>query len=309
MTALPLARSYSSLSLLAECSEKFRLKKGERLERPGKSMPMHIGSALHEAFKVIYRERFFHVDDESKRRIYTLALDALREEWDDVRPPIGSPHPWLTLGFAEERFARYIEEREAAPTVLERGEPLVEEVETRTIFEWASRHGEIVEVEGISDLPLRHGSTHFVVDHKITTGYVNSHWAKQFQVGNQLRVYAAMLSNTLGIQFQAGLINAVHVGEKALRPDKEWKNLKSSPSVLERISFTPAQLEETWEWVRGLQLQQRFHEETGFWPRNEKACGNYGGCEFLELCTAPSAMARTARMMSAYVRRPEEESE
>ena len=290
------ARSYSSLSLLAECPQKYAYSKGARLELPGTGMPLHTGSALHEALRILYRERWHYED----------AREALREAWGDVKPPIGSPHPWRTWEFAEEVLKLYMKDREENPTILESGEPLTHLVEERTVFDWPNRHGEIVTVEGIPDLPLRVGRRHFVVDHKFTTGWINDWWLQKFRMGNQLRIYAAMMTAVEGHVFDAGLINAVYIGEKALDPPEKWEGRKSSFSLVHRLDFTPEQVEEAWRWVRGLQAQQEFHEREGFWPRDETSCSNWGGCEFLPLCTAPSEMARKSRMLTRYVRKEEQ---
>lgn len=292
---MKLARSYSSLSLLAECSQKFAFQKVHLLERPGISLPMHTGSALHAGLAVLYKDSW----DEK------LAREAVAEEWGDVKPTPGAKHPWLTKGFALARISAYMREREENPTVLETGEAIPGMVEERLSTQWANALGELVEYEGFCDLPLRVGRTNYVVDHKCSTGWVNSHWMKQFQVGHQLRGYAALMGNLLGVVFRKGLINAIYIGEKALDPPEKWEKRKSSPSVVNEVSFTTAQIEAAHAWVRGLQAQQRFHESEGFWPKNEKACGNYGGCEFIDLCTAPSPMVMQARMMTNFKRREE----
>lgn len=294
---MKLARSYSSLNLLASCAHKYMLQKKERLERPGLSLPMHSGSAIHEALKVLYKTSW---DEES-------ALVALRAEWGDVKPPLGAKHAWLTIGFMEERLRAYMREREESPTALELGTALTDVTEERIIHAWPNADGELVEVEGLVDLPLRDGRRYLVVDHKCTTGWVNDHWAKRFRVGMQLRLYAALLTNLTGHVFDGGYINAIYLGEKALDPPKTWLKRKSAPSRLIRIDFTPHQMEEAHAWVRGLQAQQRFHMESGFWPRNEQACDDYGGCEFLDLCTAPSEAVRRSLISTQYVRKAEDD--
>jgi hypothetical protein len=275
---MKLARSYSSLSLLASCAQKYQYVKGERLETPGIYLPTHAGSAFHAALRVLYKTLW----DEAS------AIDAMREEWGDVTPPLGSKHAWLTFPWMVERLKAYMAEREASPTALELGEALTDVTEERIIHQWTNEAGDLVEIEGLVDLPLKDGRRYLVVDHKCTTMWVNDFWAKKFRVGMQLRVYAALPSSLTGNIFDGGYINGIYIGEKALDPPKAWEKRKSAPSKLIRIDFTPAQREEAHEWVRGLQAQQRFHMESGFWPRNENACDDYGGCEFLPLCTAPA---------------------
>ncbi len=55
------------------------------------------------------------------------------------------------------------------------------------------------------------------------------------------------------------------------------------------ISRQKSEREETWEEVKWwVKTAERCAEE-GYWPRNENACGMFGGCEFREdVCSCPS---------------------
>lgn len=285
--------SYSSLSTLATCAEMFRLSYVEEIEDPSVSLPREAGSAIDAALNYLYVTEW---DLEG-------ALEALRASWGDTRAPLGAKHAHLTLSFLEERVAVYMAEREASPTILEEGEVISEFSGEMHSFDWPNSEGELVRVRGIPDFALRSDGKLWALDVKATTMWVNDYWFMQFRVGNQLRIYAAMLQNLLGERVTGGLINAVYMGEKALDPPEAWERRKSAPSQLKRIDFTQDQIEETWRWVKGLELQEEMHHLTGFWPRNEKACGNYGGCDFLPLCTAPSENMRRALMMTQFRRK------
>src|SRR5690606_10099709 len=175
-------------------------------------------------------------------------------------------------------------------------------------FEWADAAGRVVRVRGIPDFAIRDTSGRiFVVDLKTTSAWISDWSMTQFRIGHQLRIYAAMVETLTGETVAGGLINAVYVGEKALDPPEAWTRRKSAPSRLERIDITRGQIEEAHEWVRGVLALERMCEAEDLWPRNERACGDYGGCEFLDLCTAPSAMVRKARMMTAFRRKTSRE--
>lgn len=289
--------SYSSLATLAQCSEKYRLSYVERLEAPGESLPMRSGSALDAALNVLYTTKWD----------YELAVEALRTSWGTTPTTLGGKHEWLTLPFLETRLRMYMEEREASPTILEEGEIIHDFSGKLHEFQWSDAQGNMVALRGAPDFALRHHGQVYVPDLKCTTSWLSDHWMLQFRIGNQLRVYAAMLQNLLGVQVSGGLINAIYMGEKALDPPDVWKKSKrkSVPSMLSKVDFTQEQILESHEWVRGLEAQRELHASNGLWPRNEKACDSYGGCEFLPLCTAPSKLAAKARMMTQFKRKEE----
>ena len=51
----PRTESYSSLATLAACAARYNFAYNEGLEPSGIDLPSHLGSALHAAFKVLYR--------------------------------------------------------------------------------------------------------------------------------------------------------------------------------------------------------------------------------------------------------------
>lgn len=290
--------SYSSLATLASCAEKFRLAYVEEIEPPGVNLPQVAGTAFDAALNRLYVSGW----DEAE------AIAALEAAWGDIRPPLGAKHGHLTLDFLRERVRTYMREREARPTLMETGEVLTGFSGVMHAFEWADAAGRVVRVRGIPDFAIRDTSGRiFVVDLKTTSAWISDWWMTQFRIGHQLRIYAAMVETLTGEQVAGGLINAVYVGEKALDPPEAWTRRKSAPSRLERIDITRGQIEEAHEWVRGVLALERMCEAEDLWPRNERACGDYGGCEFLDLCTAPSAMVRKARMMTAFRRKTSRE--
>jgi len=252
-------------------------------------MPMHCGSAGHAALDVLYTQKWDR----------KLALDAFRASWGDVKPPLEGKHAYLTRGHGEAVLEAYIEEREESPTMLEEAAVLGGVAEQAIVFQWPSADGsELLTIGGKPDLPVKFSTgAHYIVDHKWTTLWLNSFWEKQFKVGHQLRIYAAMMQHREGIVFDGGYINAVYMGKS---PKGEWSKLASSPTRLVQVDFTPAHLEETWAWVKALQKEEELWQELGTWPQDEKACGNYGGCEFLELCEAPPGALRESLMRTKF---------
>jgi len=242
-------------------------------------MPMHVGTCGHAALNVLYTEKWDR----------KLALAAFRDAWGDVKPPLEGKHSYLTRAHGERVLEDYIKEREENPTMLEEAAVLGGVAETALIFEWPNADGsELLTLGGKPDLPVKFPTgSYYIVDHKWTTLWLNSYWENQFKIGHQLKIYAAMMRQREGIHFEGGYINAVYMGKP---PKSDWSKIASSPTRLVQIDFTPAHLAETWEWVKALQAEEKLWEELEIWPQDEKACGNYGGCEFLELCQATGAL-------------------
>lgn len=285
--------SYSSLSTLASCAEKYRLSRIERLEAPGINLPQHNGKVMAVGLKVIYEKGF-------NPGALALAQAAMRDAWGDVKAPLGAKKGWLTRDFAERRIELFVREREASPTTMETSSVVEGFTDEMHLFEWRG-----VALRGAPDLVLRDAKGAFIVtDTKCpTSSWISDHYWLRFTLGHQLRLYAAMVASKEGVVVEKGLINAIYCGEKALDPPDAWKKRKSVPSALREYSFTQHQIDEAARWVEGLVAQRDHHHLTGRWPRNEGACDAYGGCEFRDLCSAPSEMAAKARMMSNFRRK------
>ena len=291
---MTLARSYSGLSLLSSCAFKFYLSYVRNLERPGINMPLHCGDAGHVALNVLYTEAWDR----------KLALEAFRASWGDVKPPLEGKHAFLTRGHGESVLEAYIDDRESHPTMLEEA-AVYEGAEKLLTFDWPSPDGsgEFITLRGMPDLPMKFpNGGNYVVDHKWTTMWLNSWWEKQFKVGHQLKIYAAMMAQKEGISFDGGFVNAIYMGKS---PKSDWSKIQSSPNRLIQIDFTPKHLEETWRWARGIQAIEETCESLGIWPQNERACSDWGGCEFLELCEAPPGALRESLMRTKFTQKEE----
>lgn len=281
--------SYSSLATLASCAQKFAWTYVEEIEEPTPSAPQHAGTVFDAGINMLYLGGW---DVEN-------ALARMAETWGDFRTPVGSKYGHLTLPFLEERLRLYVAEREASPTIMETGKVSPIFSGEAHVFDWRG-----IRLKVIPDFVVEDASGRvWVTDLKTTSSWITEHWMLKFRIGHQLRLYAAAVQEITGTRVSGGLINAVYVGEKALDPPEAWRRRKSTPSALKPVDFTAEQISETWDWAHGLRVVEEACEAAGVWPKNEHACGDYGGCEFLTLCEAPSAMARKARMMTNFRRR------
>ena len=168
--------------------------------------------------------------------------------------------------------------------------------EEAVIFEWPNpATGEVLTLGGIPDLPTQFAGQRYIVDNKFTTQWLNDHWAKKFRLGHQFRVYCAALEATTGESYDGAYVNAIYFGPP---PKSPWNRIASSPNRLfGPFHYTEGHLQETWEWAKGLTEAEALYERLEIWPQNEQACGNFGGCQYLELCErAPAVRGALAQM-------------
>lgn len=288
-TETKLVLDYSSLATAAACPRKFKHKYIDYLESPEKPVPMHAGSAMHAALHALYTDVW---DLE-------VAIYAMREAWGDFRTPPGSKHGYLTLGHLEIILADYMETRD--PTELGQVKSAAQYAEKAVVFDWPDADGNLLRLGGMLDMTAEISGQKFIIDNKCTTGWLNDYWALNFKIGHQFRIYAAAMQVLTGEVYDGVYINGVYIGQP---PKSGWKNVKSVPSKLfGPFYFTPAHLAETRAWAQTWANSIEMWKATGHFPQNERACGDYGGCPFMDLCDKPAELVKNAHARRNFVRR------
>lgn len=273
-----LVPDYSALSTQAECARKFQWQYRERLRSREPNAPLHAGSALHEALNYIYTEAWD----------FGAASELLADAWGSFRTPPNSKHGYLTLGHLQVVLANYMEEREAQPTALEESGAATQLAEEALVFDWVNSDGEVERIGGKPDLPRELSGRRYIVDHKASTIWVNSYWALKFKLGFQFRIYCAALKQLTGIRYEGAYVNGIYMGKHAADGPEKWIKRQSAPnSLFGPYHYSDEELDEAWAWASTLLDAREVYEARGFWPPNEQACGNYGGCEFIDLCSRP----------------------
>lgn len=274
-----LAMDYSAASTLHACARRFKHAYVDQIRPKGAEAPyLTAGTIVHDALFSLYT-----VEWDLSRALTALGEAAEREKY--LAPTTGK-FAYLTLGHLEIVLTDYFEERSRKPTALETasiadaGRGSAEEAIT---FDWAHSDGRVVRAGGKLDLPTRLGGQRYVVDHKTTTSWLNDYWFRErFALGHQFRVYCAGMRALTGETYAGAYVNAIYLGE---RPKQGWGKGKSVANALYGpMDFSEQQLDETWEWMETAQALSAFHAERGTWPQNEGACGDFGGCQFLDLC-------------------------
>ena len=132
------------------------------------------------------------------------------------------------------------------------------------------------------------GEHRYVLDHKTTSSTVTGASAKYYFSGfnpdNQMSLYALGAAVAFNTPVQGVIIDAaqIAVGFTAFGRD-----------------FTHRSKEQLAEFLEGVYAYRRAAEaftQAGFFPMNENACGNYGGCAFRDVCSkSPSVRERFLR--------------
>ncbi len=290
--------SYSSLATLAACMQKYNYAYVEGLVPFEESRAQRAGTAIDAALNEIYTCGYFQTGLGKD-----AAIERLYDAWGDEPPGFGSKNSHLTPSFLEELLEVYLEDRTNNPTLLETGEVLTTFSGEQHEFEWEHPEYGTVTLRGIPDFVMKSGNKTYVVDLKCTTMWITDQWMHQFEIGHQLKLYAAMVEHMTGTQVSGGMINAIHMGPKGIDSPDGWKKRKSAPNALKRFFYERDQIEEVLEWAVMLRKFEALCEETNMWPRNEKACGLYAGCEYLSLCKAPNRNLRRG-LYAQFDRKP-----
>lgn len=130
---------------------------------------------------------------------------------------------------------------------------------------------------GHLDRIVNFGDQTFVLDHKTAgttiTGASGRNYFKKFNPDNQMTLYSLGAAIAFETPVRGVLIDAVQiaVGFSAFARDITHRS-------------TP-QLEEFLEGVYAYRKLAESFTLSGFWPMNETACGNFGGCAFRDVCS------------------------
>lgn len=115
----------------------------------------------------------------------------------------------------------------------------------------------------------------YVLDRKTTKSALSPHYFAQFTPHNQFSLYTIAASVVYGQKTSGLIVDAVQIGVG-------FSRFQRAP-----VPRSPDQDE---EWMRDtlthVDNARRFAQEY-YWPMNDSACGNYGGCPFRDVCSKP----------------------
>jgi hypothetical protein len=283
-----------SLGLLKECPRKYQYTILEGWIPAQESVHLTFGLHYHKAIEIYDHRR-------ASRDSHDDALDtavAYCLQSTITRLPTGKWRPWISDDPNKNRATLlrsvvwYLDQfaDDAATTVLlDNGKPAVElsfrfEIPVSVGNQRALLCGHL-------DRLVSFNSQIWAMDHKTTKYSLSNDWFSLFNPDNQMTLYT-LASQVVYNQPVKGVIIS---GAQILATLTRFQR-----------GFTTRHREELDEWLEEagwyIKLGEAYARK-GFWPKNDKSCGHYGGCSFRSICSAAPAMRETL-LQASFTRRP-----
>ncbi len=154
---------------------------------------------------------------------------------------------------------------------LEDGTPAVE-IWFRFELPLKSPEDEQYIMSGHIDKIVKHGGGHWFKDIKTTKSTIGSKFFQKFSPDNQMSFYATGGSIVFKETLLGGIIDGAQVLVKSTRFQRGFVN-RTKGQIDEW-------LQDTNYWI----YQAELYAQDGYWPMNDTACHQYGGCDYREIC-------------------------
>lgn len=183
-----------------------------------------------------------------------------------------------------------VEERQTSPFstyIRPNGHPAVE---LSFSFHAFTLDGESISLSGHLDEVVTADDQYWIRDDKTTGGALGQHYFRQFTPNNQMSLYSLAGKIILNLPIRGVLVKAAQIGVNFVR--------FQTAQVPRPVAVLDEWFEDTRAWIT---LAKRYAEQN-HWPKNDKSCGNYGGCPFQSVC-AVSPSHRLAWLEQDFIRR------
>lgn len=266
----------TSLGLLKECPRKYYYEIILGWRSAGQNVHLTFGLGYHASLEAYDHARVAGADHEEALRVAVRTALAT----GGVRSADGSWHGWRstdhykniwTLVRTVVWYADHFRNDQMHTILLSSGKPAVE---LSFFFDGGEINGIPVGYCGHMDRVALDGDGRTAVhDRKTTKSQLNAQYYDSFNPHGQFALYTIASLVTFDQPAKGIVVDAAQVGVNFSRFGRRF------------ISFPQATLDEFLResntWIANAQR----YAETGFWPRNDKACGNYGGCAFRRVCS------------------------
>ena len=262
----------TSLGTLKECPRKYYLSILRGYTPRQNAVALDYGILLHSCLENFYRRKAEGYEFEGNVRatlreaILASEMVALREANDPVRNP-------LSLLVVLLDYLDYYHNEPDETVIFQDGSV---GVELHFQFETGlkSSQGEVFSISGNIDRLCRLPSGVFVTDHKTTSMPLSQYYFRQYDLDNQMTIYAIAGEVVYGTPIRGVLIDGIKV--KGNPEFSRYMTMRSKEACDEWLA-------EVEHWFK---LAEYF-SQVGCWPANDKSCAKYSGCPFREYCQAP----------------------
>lgn len=276
----------TSLTLAATCPRKYYYKMIEGWQPDGKSAHLRFGSHYATALEHYYKHLAEGMSSEDA--MIEIVWDALMETWDHERDENegrieGTGAPWESLHNLKTRgnlirsIIWYFDHFADDPTkviLLANGKPGVEYTFKLPVDEGILFSGHI-------DRLVEYSSDPYIMDQKTTGTTISARFFSEFDLSTQMSMYTFAGKIIYNLPVKGVIIDGAQIAVGFTRFERGY------------TFRSDAQLDEWYEemLVLATNYRARFQQwqESGnadrAFPRNLSACGNYGGCEFRDICS------------------------
>lgn len=293
----------SSIDLILTCPRKAQLTLRDRLAKSESEATIY-GTAIHKFLETWYStpilERKLPTFGQWQKEFESLyaytenpfpdepafvaAWDFV-EKMDQIRSLPDSNKRSLTTGLWTLRH--YLETYVEDPFVVLRDDAGAPIVEREFRLDVSDKVGMPVELFGTIDVVFENKSTGVVVpcDHK-TSSVVGNNFFNRLKPNHQYTAYIIGANDALGVQTNSFLVNCLQV-----KPKPTTKRGQPPHFPRQATQRTAEDIEEFYSSLRMVVEQYlRWLEEDNFPLGSPNACTLYGGCGFLDLCSAPPSI-------------------
>lgn len=257
---------YSSL-MTGVCARKYKLSKIDKWRSKRDAEAPRFGTFAHEVFEVYDRNKLVTPPEDALSNTVVYALDNGKFLNELETSQFSLPCLIRSLVWYHEQF-----KNDPFQTAVD----LNDEALLEKRFEVPYPTREDRRISGRIDRIVVEEDELIVVDRKFTTKPLNSWYFAQYEPSLQLSLYVWALRDVLKLPINRAMIEAHQVGVTFARCERRLFSIDEART---------AELEK--ELPRMITAIDRAHE-TGFWDRDLRMCGLYGGCGYSVVCNSTS---------------------
>lgn len=295
-TNIQYAWDSTSLGYLKQCPKLYHYIMIEGWQPKEESIHLRFGTEFHSALQNYQKLR---IDDELDHD--EAVREVLREmlystwEWDpDITTKAGYYKNRQSLFRTVVWYLDKYENDIAQTFIRPDGSPAVEQSFRFELDYGPDRWDQPYILCGHLDQIVVYNDELFVMDHKTTTQNPGDKYFAQYEPNNQMSLYTLATKVVINAPIKGVIIDVAYLTVDATQYLR---------------GFTFRSNDQLDEWLVDLKSWLRKAEgyaAAGHWPRNDTACGMYGGCRFREIC-AQSPKVRETFLKANFVKVPLEE--
>lgn len=230
-----------------------------------KSVHLEFGGVYADALEQFYKHKALGADNEEALRLVVAKamIDSFGMEFDHsakTRMNLIRTIVWYIDEFSDESEAHI------KTHYLADGKPAVE-------LSFALEVDDSIVVCGHMDRVVEFGNDLYTMDQKTTSATLSSYYSSAFKLDNQFNLYPWVGKAVLKTPVRGMILDAAQIAVGFSRFERTF------------IPKTQAQLDEWWMSAQYTIDMARAATTLDKFPMNLTACGNYGGCDFKEICS------------------------